>query len=59
MASKRRIRRNACGSKRRFASDAEAYRMGKIVQRRQGQRFGRVSSYRCPFCGCWHWGHSA
>lgn len=58
MASKRRLRRNACGNKRRFTSSAEAFRMGKLVQRRQGQQFGRICSYRCSYCGAWHWGHS-
>lgn len=59
MASNRRIRRNACGSKKRHASKVDAYRTGRKVARLQRQQFAVIHAYRCRFCGGWHWGHSS
>lgn len=49
MASKRRIRRNACTGKRRFANKDEALKGG-------GWRF-KQRAYKCEFCSGWHLGH--
>ena len=57
MASKRRIRRNACGNKRRYAAKDEALAIAMRVKRETGtSRF--VSAYRCKWCNNWHWGNS-
>lgn len=57
MASKRRIRRNACTGKRRFNDKRAALATALTVKRIQNQtRF--VSAYKCKFCNGWHWGHS-
>jgi hypothetical protein len=54
MASKRRRRRNECGGKRRFATQAEAVALLIVLRRKDGER---MHSYKCPFCHCWHIGH--
>jgi hypothetical protein len=48
MSSKRRIRRNACTGKRRFATLTEALAANRF----------RITAYRCAFCSGWHLGHS-
>lgn len=56
MASKRRIRRKMCGKKRRYNTQEEAVkaiyhaRLGGVVT-------GKITAYKCPFCGGFHWGH--
>lgn len=56
MASKRRLRRKECGSKRRFESEEAANRtIGAL--RRSGGLQGYVHSYRCSRCGGFHFGH--
>ena len=56
MASKRRIRRKACGSKRKFNSEQEAINHALAVKRHTGTK-AFVSAYRCTFCHHWHWGN--
>lgn len=66
MASKRRIRRNACTSKRRHDNPDAAWAAAKAL-RKSGKDYKsarlvgggvRLSAYRCKFCGGWHIGHS-
>lgn len=56
MASKRRIRRKACGSKRKFASEREALDQAFRVKYATGTK-AYVNAYKCPHCNCWHWGN--
>lgn len=56
MASKRRIRRKACGSKRKFETEKAALSQALAVKRRTGT-FAYVGAYKCSFCQCWHWGN--
>lgn len=52
MASKRRLRRNACSGKLRFNSVTELYEhSGKIIRK------NRLEAYHCKYCGGWHCGH--
>lgn len=54
MASKRRLRRNACDGKTRYAEQQAAH----VAAGRASERAGAwISSYKCPFCGAWHIGH--
>lgn len=56
MASKRRLRRKQCGSKRRYANEAEAHSaIGTL--RHHGLLQGYVEPYRCDFCNGFHFGH--
>jgi lipopolysaccharide biosynthesis regulator YciM len=48
MASKRRIRRKACGSKVKYSTDNLAKRAAYLTQ---------MHAYKCPFCKQWHIGH--
>jgi predicted RNA-binding Zn-ribbon protein involved in translation (DUF1610 family) len=50
MASKRHIRRRACGTKRAYPDQTAAVR-AIIVFNRSGDQ---LVSYRCPHCGSWH-----
>ena len=59
MASKRRIRRRQCGSKRRYASSAEALGEMHDVIRKGKKRGGYLHVYRCRFCNGYHFGHAA
>ena len=56
MASKRRIRRNACGSKKRYETEREA-RNAIIQYMKDFGKGHRMCSYRCKFCGGFHIGH--
>lgn len=56
MASKRRLRRNACGKKVRYASAADALDALKGLTRAKGW-LGYMAPYRCPFCHAFHFGH--
>jgi hypothetical protein len=50
LASKRRVRRKQCGSKRKFETEFEA--------RRNAKRLG-ICWYKCSFCHKWHLGGSS
>ena len=52
MASKRRLRRNACTGKIRYSED-DAVRFAQI-SRGNGKR---LNAYKCEFCHQWHVGH--
>lgn len=56
MASKRRLRRNACGKKRRYGSANEALTAIKALTRAIGWQ-GYMVPYRCAFCNGFHFGH--
>jgi hypothetical protein len=55
MASKRRIRRNACTGKARHASAADALVQ---IQKMGSRRDGQLNVYRCGFCSSYHIGHA-
>jgi hypothetical protein len=57
VASKRRLRRKACGDKQRHADQAAAVK--HIIQLKNSVRWNGnpIRSYRCTFCGGWHVGH--
>ncbi len=54
MASKRRLRRNACDGKKRHSNKDEALTAYRNVRRRHG----RMRAYQCKWCNGWHLGHS-
>jgi hypothetical protein len=56
MASKRRIRRNACGRKRKYATEQLAKRAIGELARAAGP-IGYLRPYKCSFCGQYHFGH--
>ena len=56
MASKRRIRRNACTGKHRYDSAAQAQAAIAGLHRRKGYQ-GFMQPYRCSFCNGYHFGH--
>lgn len=58
MASKRRIRRKACGSKQKFSTAKAAGDAAFGLQRRKGYS-GPINTYRCPHCKQYHWGHNS
>lgn len=53
MASKRRVRRNMCGGKVQFVSQATA----AIASKQMRSRGERMAYYRCKWCGFYHIGH--
>lgn len=53
MASKRRLRRNACGSKRRYPDQTTA--VAAIISFKRGGG-KQMSSYKCRWCNAWHIG---
>jgi hypothetical protein len=58
MASKRRLRRNACTGKRQHPDQTTA--VGHIITAAcvEGMpEAGRLASYRCRWCRQWHVGH--
>lgn len=57
MASKRRLRRQACGSKRKFATRKQAEDSMFACVRAGKSRGGKVRAYSCAYCGQFHWGH--
>lgn len=60
MSSKRRLRRRACESKRRYDTAYEAYSARRSVQSRNEKVRGyttRMNVYKCKFCGGYHTGH--
>jgi hypothetical protein len=56
MASKRRIRRQQCGRKIKYHTRHEA----ATAAYKSEQKFkdGWMDAYKCPFCKCWHVGHT-
>lgn len=56
MASKRRLRRKACGNKQRFATQDAAIAALRALTRSRGWH-GYMAPYRCSFCGGFHYGH--
>lgn len=55
MASKRRLRRKACGSKVKHATHEAA----QIAAHKSAKKFKqRLSAYKCQYCGCYHVGHT-
>jgi hypothetical protein len=56
MASKRRIRRNACTGKYRYDSAADAQAAIFGLHRRKGHQ-GYLQPYRCSCCNGYHFGH--
>lgn len=59
MASKRRLRRNQCGSKVRHASEHAAHLAIRTMRRQAGGAIGYLNAYMCPHCGGWHVGHAS
>jgi hypothetical protein len=57
MASKRRIRRNACTSKRAYPTQTDAVRALILLKQRPYTEPG-LCSYRCRWCKQWHLGRS-
>lgn len=58
MASKRRLRRRACGTKRKFATQALASdEIRRRIRVTKGEMGGRLAPYHCEFCGQYHIGH--
>jgi len=58
MASKRRIRRKQCGSKRRFETRYLAMDCMHSLIRAGKTRGGYLQVYICKFCGGFHFGHA-
>lgn len=56
MASKRRLRRKACGKKTRYDSQDEAVKALRALTRAIGWQ-GYMVPYRCAFCHGFHFGH--
>ena len=56
MASKRNLRRKACGGKQRFPTQAEAGAVAHRIASRNPAR-GALWAYRCDFCSGFHFGH--
>jgi len=56
MASKRKIRRNSCLGKHRYASAKEARAAIHGLHQRKGFQ-GYMHAYYCDFCGGFHFGH--
>ena len=56
MSSKRRIRRQSCEGKRRYASAKEARSAISCLHHRKGHQ-GYMQAYHCNFCGAFHFGH--
>lgn len=56
MSSKRAIRRKSCKGKQRYQSAAEAGRAIVALHHDRGYQ-GMLTSYHCPFCGGFHFGH--
>ena len=54
MASKRHVRRKACGHKVRHASAGDALKHLRALRAEGGRN---LETYRCRFCRQWHVGH--
>jgi hypothetical protein len=55
MASKRRIRRNACGNKVRYPNSSSAWQAANAIYKKKGVR---LSFYSCNYCHSFHIGHT-
>jgi hypothetical protein len=53
MASKRRLRRNACDGKKRHPDKPTALKVHWAVKRKHG----KMRAYQCRWCNGWHLGH--
>jgi hypothetical protein len=58
MASKRRVRRQACGGKRGYPTAEEAIRAIGVLRHHSLFPVGPMSHYKCPFCKQFHVGHT-
>lgn len=58
MASKRRIRRQQCGTKKRYDDMRAAEGAARTLMRLAMNRGGQLRGYRCGFCGKFHIGHT-
>jgi hypothetical protein len=58
MASKRRLRRKQCGTKRRYESHIDANEVMMQIIRSGRKRGGWLHVYKCRFCHGWHFGHA-
>jgi ribosomal protein L37AE/L43A len=56
MASRRRLRRRACGKKQAFESFGAAFGAMMRLKAAHGV-LSYLTPYRCPFCGRYHFGH--
>jgi hypothetical protein len=56
VASKRRVRRQACGDKARYPDETVATAALISFKRRVPDR-GWMHAYHCRWCGQWHIGH--
>lgn len=57
MASKRRLRRKACGNKVKFSERHHAEAAMRSCLRAGKTRGGKVRVYHCRHCQQFHWGH--
>ena len=57
MASKRAVHRKQCGNKVRHPTQTEAAGARRALIKQKGWT-GTINTYRCPFCGGWHIGHT-
>lgn len=57
MASKRGLRRKACGGKVRHKTAQDGLAAIAIIRRHKGYS-GQMNVYRCEFCRAYHIGHT-
>lgn len=55
LASKRRVRRQACSRKKGYENREHAERDIELLRQRGNMH--PMNAYRCAFCGLWHVGH--
>jgi hypothetical protein len=55
MSSKRRIRRNSCEGKRRFATQTDA--VAAMISFQKRSKDHTLAAYKCRFGNHWHFGH--
>jgi len=58
MSSKRRLRRNQCGHKKKYDTEAKARHAIYVLSRTAGP-IGFMNAYKCSFCSSYHIGHAA
>lgn len=58
MSSKRRLRRNQCGNKKRYETEKDAHHAIFVLSRSAGP-IGFMNPYKCSFCSHCHIGHAA
>jgi hypothetical protein len=54
MASKRRLRRKACGTKVKYKKIAAAIAASRAIYKKSGEY---VQAYKCKYCPAFHVGH--